>query len=104
MKRALWKEIIGRRLGYSRRCAIPNAWPFGGAARRGKVRLCLAGAHGADPVRAILPHEGAVRVRLGGEPSGGQVDPLPAEQDGQGLRGEAAAGADYAGYRTGDTA
>ena len=32
------------------------------------------------------------------------MDPLPAEQDGQGLRGEAAAGADYAGYRTGDTA
>ena len=51
-----------------------------------------------------LPHEGAVRVRLGGEPAGGQVDPLPAEQDGQGVRGEAAAGADYAGYRTGDTA
>ena len=58
----------------------------------------------ADPVRAILPHEGAVRVRLGGEPAGGQVDPLPAEQDRQEVRGEAAAGADYAGYRTGDTA
>ena len=40
-----------------------------------KVRLCLAGAHGADPVRAILPHEGAVRVRLGGEPSGGASGP-----------------------------
>ena len=48
--------------------------------------------------------QSGLRVRLGGEPSGGQVDPLPAEQDGQGVRGEAAAGADYAGYRTGDTA
>ena len=32
------------------------------------------------------------------------MDPLTAEQDGQGVCGEAAAGADYAGYRTGDTA
>ena len=48
--------------------------------------------------------QSGLSYRLGGEPAGGQVDPLPAEQDGQGVRGEAAAGADYAGYRTGDTA
>ena len=52
----------------------PNAWPFWRSCAAGKSAPVSCRSHGADPVRAILPHEGAVRVRLGGEPSGGQVD------------------------------
>ena len=53
----------------------------------------------------VLCESGLVESRQEGKSSKKtQLGRLPAEQDGQGVCGEAAAGADYAGYRTGDTA
>lgn len=70
----------GQRQGFQSPVRSQTTCHSGATAQRRKMRLRLTGADGSDPVRPLLSHEDPVRFRTGGQPTGGQMDPLSVER------------------------